>query len=101
MRKRIDSIATCIYSCAVAISIRKQSVETKARHVAMRRGLSMTGAIELALDNEIARDKQAKEADFQRALADLREISRSYMSKPSSGLTEQEIMGWDEGGLPT
>ncbi len=85
----------------MAISIRKQSVETKARHVAMRRGLSMTGAIELALDNEIARDKDAKEAEFQRAWADLQAISRSYMSKPSSGLTEQDIMGWDEDGLPT
>jgi antitoxin VapB len=85
----------------MAISIRKQSVETKARHVAMRRGLTMTGAIELALDNEIARDKASKEAEFERVWTDLQEISRSYMAKPATGLTEQDIMGWDENGLPS
>lgn len=85
----------------MAMSIRKQSVETKARALAARRGISMTGAIEQALDNEIARDEARKEAEFQEALAIVREASRAYMAAPSTGLTEQDIMGWDENGLPT
>lgn len=84
----------------MALSIRKQSVETKARQVAARHGLTMTGAIELALDNEIAREQNDEEAEFQRTLAELKEISRSYLALPSTGLTEQDIMGWDENGLP-
>jgi antitoxin VapB len=85
----------------MALSIRKQSVETKARALASRRGLTMTGVIEQALDNEIAKDETAREIEFQEALAIVREASRAYMAAPSTGLTEQDIMGWDENGLPT
>jgi antitoxin VapB len=85
----------------MALSIRKQSVETKARQVAARHGLTMTGAIERALDNEIAREDDDDEAEFQKTLAELKEISRAYLAHPPSGLTEQDIMGWDENGLPT
>lgn len=85
----------------MALSIRKQSVETKARHLASRRGLTMTGAIEQALDNELARDEASIEAELQKMIAMLRENSRAYMAAPSTGLTEQDIMGWDENGLPT
>ena len=85
----------------MALSIRKQSVETKARQVAARHGLTMTGAIERALDNEIARDEADFETELQETIAMLRENSRAYMAAPSTGLTEQDIMGWDENGLPT
>ena len=85
----------------MALSIRKQSVEHKARALANRRGLTMTGAIEQALDNELARDETTKEREFQEALAKLRKVQASYAANPRSGLTEQDIMGWDENGLPT
>jgi antitoxin VapB len=85
----------------MAISIRKQSVESNARALADRRGVSMTGAIELALDNELARDAATKEAEFEEAWAIVREAQAAYAAAPSTGLTEQDIMGWDENGLPT
>ena len=85
----------------MALSIRKQSVETKARQVAARHGLTMTGAIERALDNEIARDEVRREAEFQEALAIVREAQLAYAAAGDNGLTEQDIMGWDENGLPT
>ncbi len=85
----------------MALSIRKQSVETKVRYLAGRRGLTMTGAIEQALDNELARDEARKEAEFQDAWAIVREAQAAYAAAPSTGLTEQDIMGWDENGLPT
>jgi hypothetical protein len=84
----------------MALSIRKQSVEHKARDLAARRGLSMTGAIEQALDNELARDEARFETEVRETIAMLRENSRVYMAAPSTGLTEQDIMGWDEDGLP-
>jgi antitoxin VapB len=85
----------------MALSIRKQSVETKARALASRRGLTMTGVIEQALDNEIARDAAIKEAEFAEAWSIVREAQAAYAAAPSTGLTEQDIMGWDENGLPT
>ena len=85
----------------MALSIRKQSVETKARQLAVRRGLSMTGAIEQALDNELARDEHNKEAEFERVWQGVREIQVAYAAARPNGLTEQDIMGWDEDGLPT
>lgn len=85
----------------MALSIRKQSVETKARQLAVRRGLSMTGAIEQALDNELARDEQNKEAEFERVWQGVREIQAAYAAAGNNGLTEQDIMGWDDDGLPT
>ena len=85
----------------MALSIRKQSVETKARQVAARHGLTMTGAIERALDNEIARDEERKEAEFQEALVIVRAAQLAYAAAGDNGLTEQDIMGWDENGLPT
>jgi antitoxin VapB len=100
-RKCIDCDEARIYSRRMALSIRKRSVETKARHLAARRGLSMTGAIEQALDNELARDHSVKEREFQEALAKLRNAQASFAANPPSGLTEQDIMGWDENGLPT
>jgi hypothetical protein len=85
----------------MGMSIRKQSVETKARYLAGRWGLTMTGAIEQALDNEIERDAAAKEAEFQAVWAQVREIQKAYAAAEPTGLTEQDIMGWDEDGLPT
>lgn len=85
----------------MALSIRKQSVELKARALAARRGLTMTGAIEQALDHELARDEGEKEERRRRARAIVREIQDAVAALPDSGLTEDEIMGWDENGLPT
>jgi antitoxin VapB len=85
----------------MALSIRKQSVETKARYLASRRGISMTGAIEQALDNEIAKDEEDKDAEFERVWKQVREIQKAYAAAGWNGLTEQDIMGWDENGLPT
>ena len=85
----------------MAMSIRKQSVEAKARTLADRRGITMTGAIEQALDNEIARDEDVKEERRRRMRAAVREIQDRVAALPDSGLTEDEIMGWDENGLPT
>ncbi len=85
----------------MALSIRKPSVEIKARYLANRRGLTMTGAIEQALDNEIDRDAAVKEAEFQAVWAELRTIQDAYAAAKPTGLTEQDIMGWDENGQPT
>lgn len=85
----------------MALSIRKQSVELKARTLADRRGMTMTGVIEQALDNELLRDDEAKEERRRRAWAVVREVQDAVAAMPDNGLTEDQIMGWDENGLPT
>lgn len=99
--KCIDTLAFCIYTSGMALSIRKHSVEGKARTLAARRGVSMTAVIEEALDKELARDEATIEAEYQEALAMLRPIQDAYAAAPKTGLSEQDIMGWDEDGLPT
>jgi len=85
----------------MALSIRKQSVETKARTLANLRGVTMTTAIEQALDNALARDEACIEEELRVARLIVREAQQAYAAAPVSGLTEQELMGWDENGLPT
>lgn len=85
----------------MALSIRKHSVEVKARELATRCGTTMTGAIEQALDAELSRRREFDEAEFERAWGDIRQIQKAYAALGSSGLSEQDIMGWDKNGLPT
>lgn len=85
----------------MALSIRKHAVEVKARELAARRGTTMTGAIEQALDAELGRDRKIDEAEFERTWAVVREIQAGYAALGATGLSETESMGWDEDGLPT
>ncbi len=85
----------------MALSVRAKDVEAAARQLADRRGTSVTGALRLALTNELARDAHAEQADYEKFMAGIREIQERVAKIPDSGLTEDEIMGWDESGLPT
>ena len=91
----------------MAFSIRNGRVEEKARSYAAQQGTTLTGALELALDHALRAlevptfDDPEKEAAFQEWLKPIREIQDRVARTPDSGLTEDEIMGWDENGLPT
>ena len=82
-------------------SIRSSRVEEKARTYAARNGTTLTGALEKALDKAMAQDERDEEAAFEQWYAPIREMQARVSKVPDSGLTEDQIMGWDENGLPT
>lgn len=85
----------------MAFSVRAADVEADARKVAVQHGTTITGALRMALKKQLAASANEKEAEFQRMMAEIKAISEAYLSRPSSGLTEQDVMGWDDDGLPT
>ena len=85
----------------MAFSIRSSRVEEKARAYAAQTGTTLTAALERALDSAMTRDERDEEAAFEEWYAPIREMQARVARIPDSGLTEDEIMGWDENGLPT
>jgi antitoxin VapB len=81
------------------LSIRNPKVESLARDVARRTGETLTQAIERALEQRLAhlrtnREKQAK-------LRKVRRIVERFNRRPTlDSRTADEILGYDEHGLP-
>ena len=81
----------------MAFSVRNVRVEEKARAYAARHGTTLTGALDRALDQAMSQD----EAAFEAWVAPIRAMQAEVAKVRDSGLTEDEIMGWDENGLPS
>jgi len=82
-------------------SIRNDRVEEKARAYAARHGISLTGALEKALDTAVEIDAHSLEQERAEWKAFIRDIQANVAKRPDAGRTEQDVMGWDEHGLPT
>ena len=85
----------------MAFSIRNAKVEEKARAYAALHGTSLTGALELALDKAATQEATFDHAAFEAWVKPIRAAQAAVALLPDTGLTEDEIMGWDENGLPT
>lgn len=85
----------------MAFSVRNMRVEEKARAYAARTGTTLTGALDRALDKAMAQEETEREMTFEEWIAPIRAMQAEVAKLPDSGLTEDEIMGWDENGLPT
>ena len=85
----------------MAFSIRNDRVEEKARAYAAKHGTSLTGALERALDTAQAIDAKTREQERAEWKAFIRDIQANVRKRPETGRTEQEVMGWDDNGLPT
>ncbi len=86
----------------MALSIKNMEVEKLARELARRRRVSVTEAIRQSLEREVARERLVpRDGDdlFQRLMA----ISDSAGRIPrrENALTDDEILGYDESGIPT
>ncbi|MEK7862986.1 MAG: type II toxin-antitoxin system VapB family antitoxin [Chloroflexota bacterium] len=83
----------------MALSIRNRRVERLARDLARRSGENMTRAIERSLEERLARLRPEKE---KLALSrKIRRIVRSISGLPDLDTrTADEILGYDEHGLP-
>jgi antitoxin VapB len=87
----------------MALSIKNMEVEQLARELARRRRVTVTEAIRQSLEREVARERLVPRDEasdlFQRlmAIAD----SAGNVPERENALTDDEILGYDEFGIPT
>jgi antitoxin VapB len=83
----------------MAMSIKSLDVERLAREVAAKTGESLTGAIHKALEERLERLKQKRKSPL--ILTQLEDIIRRVDQLPVlDGRSPDEIVGYDESGLP-
>lgn len=83
----------------MALSTKDPKTDALVRKLARVRGTSFTGAIRLAVENELARDARPKLKLDRDAI---RAIQKSYAARGGNGMTAEEVDAWmyDENGLP-
>jgi antitoxin VapB len=85
----------------MGLSIKNAEVERMARDTARRRGVSLTEALRQLLAEEEARIAAAREAEIAAKRAAVMEIVKRSASRPRlNDLSDEEIIGYDENGLP-
>ena len=83
----------------MAISIKSLETERLARELASRTGESLTGAIQKSLEERLERLKQQRRSPL--LLTQLEDILRRVDQLPIlDSRTPDEIVGYDEHGLP-
>jgi antitoxin VapB len=85
----------------MALSIKSPEADELARQLAATTGESITAAVIVAMRERLHREKQ-RQANRQMLIADLMAIADHCASLPVLDTrTEDEIMGWDQNGLPS
>ena len=85
----------------MALSIKDPEVDQMARRLARERQTTMTGAIKLALGNELNRGERFSPEERARRTAAITEIQQRIARQGIDwSMTEDEILGYDENGLP-
>jgi antitoxin VapB len=83
----------------MAISIKSLEAECLAREIAAKTGESLTGAIQKALEERLERIKYQRRSQI--VLGQLEDILRRVDQLPVlDARTRDEIVGYDEQGLP-
>jgi antitoxin VapB len=86
----------------VALNIRDPEVHRLARAVADATGETMTEAVKTALQDRLRRVGQVSEEERRRRIVAMREFARKFQEAPVlDPRTPDEILGYDENGLPT
>jgi antitoxin VapB len=81
------------------LNIKNDEAHKLATDLAHLTGESLTAAVTLALRERLARERRRRRPD--RIAARLMKIGSQYDALPDSGLSPDEILGYDEHGLPT
>jgi antitoxin VapB len=85
----------------MALSIKAPEADRLARQLAAVTGETITDAVIVAMRERLAREERKGESE-QQLISELMAIARHCASLPViDNRTEDEIMGWDENGLPT
>ena len=84
----------------MGINIKHDEYERAIRELAASRGVSLTDAIGMAVCNELRRDREAeRKTDF---MTRVRQAQAIFAAAPMlDDRTPDEILGYDEHGLPT
>ncbi len=85
----------------MAISIKAPEADRLARQLAATTGETITVAVIMAMRERLAREER-KQENKDALIADAMAIANHCASLPVlDARTEDEIMGWDENGLPS
>ena len=86
----------------MALSIKDNETDALVRRLAAARKLSYTGAIKLAVSNELRSGPQSvQEEDWQQRWRDIEAIQRRSRALPIlDSRSDDEILGYGEDGLP-
>ena len=85
----------------MALSIKSPEVERKVRKLAAVTGQSITTVVSLAVDEQLKREER-KQQTKDAMLAEIRAIAAHYKGLPVlDNRTEDEILGYDENGIPS
>lgn len=83
------------------LSIKAPEADRLARRLADTTGETITDAVIVAMRERLAREER-KHEDASALLDEIRAISRHCAALPTLDTrSEDEIMGWDENGLPS
>jgi antitoxin VapB len=86
----------------MALSIKNAEVEKLARELARRRDVSVTEAIRQSLEREVARDRLVLRPDPDDMHRKLMAIAERASRIPTNNdLSEDQILGYDEFGIPS
>ncbi|MGH6899675.1 MAG: type II toxin-antitoxin system VapB family antitoxin [Geminicoccaceae bacterium] len=85
----------------MALSIRDAEADRLARELAALTGETMTGAIRVALEQRLEREKRRRDAEKDRRRRAIDAIVEHCASLPIlDDRSDDEILGYDEHGLP-
>jgi antitoxin VapB len=85
----------------MGLSIKNTEVERMIRELAARRGVPMTEALRQLLAEEAERQRAARDAAREAKRAAILELVRRSSTRPRlTDLSDEEIIGYDEHGLP-
>jgi antitoxin VapB len=85
----------------MALSIKSREVEQKVRKLAAVTGKSITAVVSIAVDEQLKREERKREDKVQ-LVEGLMAIGRYAASLPVyDNRSADEILGWDENGLPS
>jgi antitoxin VapB len=84
----------------MALSIKSREADELARKLAATTGESITVAVTVAMRERLAREER-KRGDSKSRMAEIRAIIDHYASLPIlDSRSEDEILGYDENGIP-
>ncbi len=83
----------------MALSIKDPETDALVRRLARARGVSFTGAIKLAVNNELAKEAPPKK-DPEKVRAAVKEIQERWAGSPPIDMKEMNDWMYDENGLP-
>jgi antitoxin VapB len=86
----------------VALSIRDAEADRLARELAALTGETMTGAIRVALEQRLERERRRRDAERDRRRRAIDAIVEHCASLPvMDDRSDDEFLGYDEHGLPS